>query len=114
MEHDYTKSPKQMAEETGQIERDAVAAARETVSDATEVASSAARTGRAYAKDAVNSAGKKIDHWKGQFDSATEYCSKFIADEPVRAVWMAAIASSLLTAFVVTSMRSSTRHCDCN
>jgi hypothetical protein len=113
MEHDYTKSPKQMAEETGQIERDA-AAARETAADAKDVASGAANAGRAYARDAVNSAGKKIDHWKGQFDSATEYCSKFIADEPVRAVWMAAIASSLLTAFVVTSMRSSTRYCDCN
>jgi len=146
MEHDYTKSPEQLAEDARQTGRDAVDAAQEVTSDAAaigrdaftsleaaghdakalgrdalakaagiahqarKVSDDAAETGRAYAKDAVNATGRKIIDWRTQFSRTGEYCSKLIADEPVKAVWIASIASSLLTALVITAARSGTRY----
>ncbi|MDM0117258.1 hypothetical protein QTI66_34630 [Variovorax sp. J22R133] len=69
--------------------------------------SKAANSGRAYAKEAVNSAGKKIDAWKGQLDRTTESCASYIKDEPTKAIMLAAACGSLLAALLMTSTRRS-------
>ncbi|AMM25990.1 hypothetical protein AX767_17740 [Variovorax sp. PAMC 28711] len=65
----------------------------------------AADTGRAYAKDAVNATGKKIDSVKSQLSQTTDALTKAIHDEPVKAVLITAVVSSVLTALVIAAIR---------
>ena len=67
-------------------------------------------TGRAYAKDAVNAAGKKIDAAKSQLHQTAQYLTKAINDEPVKAVLITAALSAVITALLVSSIRSDSRY----
>ncbi|WP_218511625.1 hypothetical protein [Variovorax sp. dw_308] len=101
------------------VAQDAKAAGNKALDDAAEVAdeaktvaTDAARTGRAYARAAVNSTGRKMVDWKERVANANESCARFVADEPVKALWITAIASSLLTALAMTALRGSRRYDD--
>jgi hypothetical protein len=92
--------------------KEALDSAAEVADEARQVASDAARTGRAYAKAAVNSTGRRMGHWKERVADANESCARFVAEEPVKALWITAIASSLLTALAMTALRGSRRYDD--
>jgi len=102
---DSNQSPDQLADDAKQVGQDAVNKARGVASDATDVARDAVATGRAYAKDAVNAAGKKIDSAKSQISQTTDYLTKAINDEPVKAVLITAVVSSLITALLLSTTR---------
>ena len=87
-----TKSPEQVADQAKQVGQDA------------------ADTGRAFARDAVNAAGKKIDSAKSQLSQTTDYLTQAIHDEPVKAVIISAAVSSLLTALVIAALRTDSRY----
>ncbi|MEJ8847838.1 hypothetical protein [Variovorax rhizosphaerae] len=103
------RSVAQDAKATG---KEALDNAADVADEAKKVAVDAARTGRAYARDAVNSTGRKMVDWKGRVANANESCARFVADEPVKALWITAIASSLLTALVMTALGSGRRRHD--
>jgi len=103
------RSVAQDAKATG---KEALDSAAEVADEARQVASDAARTGRAYAKAAVNSTGRRMGHWKERVADANESCARFVAEEPVKALWITAIASSLLTALAMTALRGSSRRYD--
>lgn len=107
---DFNNSPEQVADDAKQVGEDAVNKARGVAADAKRVANDALDTGRAYAKDAVNAAGKKIDSVKSQVTQTTDYLTKAINDEPVKAVLIAAAVSSVITALLISATRSDRRY----
>ena len=126
--NDFNKTPNQVANDAQQVGKDAIDTAKggasgsaqagknmadkasSVASDAKKVASDAVDTGRAYAKDAVNAAGKKIDSVKSQFDQSCEYVVQAINNEPVKAVLITAVVSSVLTALLASALRSNDRY----
>ena len=95
---------------------DAKATAREgadtmkgLANDARDIASDAAATGRAYAKDAVNSAGKKLHDVQGQVQHYKEVCTRYIADEPMKAALISAAAGAALGTLLMSKARGSRR-----
>lgn len=102
-------SVKDGAEEAKALGQDAAMAARSYGRDAKQTAKDAMDSGRAYAKDAVNAAGKKVDDLKDQFSSARKQSEQYIMDQPVRATLIAAAGGAILTALLVSFMRSSDR-----
>lgn len=56
---------------------------------------------RAYARDAVDSAGRKVDDVKSQLETARATATQYINEDPVRAVTIAAIGSAILTAVLL-------------
>jgi ElaB/YqjD/DUF883 family membrane-anchored ribosome-binding protein len=107
---DLNKSPDQLADDAKQVGHDAMNKAESVASDSKQVAKDAVATGRAYATGAVNAAGKKIDSMKSQLHQTTDYVTKAINDEPVKAVLITAVVSSLITALLVSTMRSDGRY----
>ena len=103
---DFNKSPDQLADDAKQVGQDAVNKAKGVATDAKEVAQDAVATGRAYATDAVNAAGKKIDSVKSQLSQTTDYLTKAINDDPLKAVLITAVVSSVISALLVSTMRS--------
>ena len=73
--------------------------------DAKAKVGAVAQTGKAYAQDAVNAAGKKIDDMKGQAADLKQRGMQFAADEPMKAVACAAAGSAVLTAVLLSLMR---------
>jgi ElaB/YqjD/DUF883 family membrane-anchored ribosome-binding protein len=88
---------------------DAASAARSYVRDARQTGKDAIETGRAYAKDAVNAAGKKVADIKDQLSTARKQSEQYIMDQPVRATLIAAAGGAVLTALLVSFMRKSDR-----
>ncbi|MDN4592255.1 hypothetical protein DBA29_27675 [Xenophilus aerolatus] len=76
------------------------------------VATEADDAGKAYAKNAVNSAGKKLHATRSQLNDACDSVVKAINDEPVKAVVATAVVSSLLTALIMSALRPSYRYYD--
>ena len=107
--NDFNQSPHQAAEGAEQFGHAASNNAKEIASDLKQVAGEAAATTRAYAKDAVNAAGKKIQDLKGQAGQSTDYIVKAINEDPVKAVLIAAAVSSVVTAVLLSATRSSRR-----
>jgi len=107
--NDFNQSPHQAAEGAEQFGHAASNNAKEIASDLKQVAGEAAATTRAYAKDAVNAAGKKIEDLKGQVGQSTDYIVKAINEDPVKAVLIAAAVSSVVTAVLLSATRSSRR-----
>ena len=133
MESDNVKTPAQLADEARQLDRiaaearrvgaeavqsirpsieDAQATGREGLDtlrgiagDARDIAGDAAATGRAYAKDAVNAAGKKLHDAEGRVQRARDACTQFIADEPVKASLIAAASGAVLTTLLMSALR---------
>ena len=103
---DFNKSPDQLADDAKQVGQDAVNKAKGVAADAKQVAQDAVATGRVYATDAVNAAGKKIDSVKSQLSQTTDYLTKAINDDPLKAVLITAVVSSLISALLVSTMRS--------
>jgi hypothetical protein len=101
------RSVAQDARATG---KEALDSAADVAGEAGKVAADAARTGRVYARAAVNSTGRRMVDWKQRVATANESCARFVADEPVKALWITALASSLLTALAMTAMRGGRRY----
>lgn len=108
--NDFNKSPDQVADDAKQVGQDAVNKAKGVAADANQVTRDAANTGKVYARDAVNAAGKKIDDVKSQLTQTTDALTKAINDQPVKAVLITAVISSVLTALLVIAARSDDRY----
>ena len=107
---DGLSSIRSSADDAMQLGRDALDAAQAYAGDAKDLAGDAADTGRAYAKSAVDAAGKKIGQLKDRMDDARQTSAKYVADEPVRSVLIAAAGGALLTALFLAVMRGSRRY----
>lgn len=66
-----------------------------------QAGSKAADATRAYAKDAVDSSGRKVRSMKSQLEVAKANATEYINNDPVRAVKIAAISGGLLTALLI-------------
>ncbi|WP_077003422.1 hypothetical protein [Variovorax sp. KK3] len=108
--NDFPKSTDQVADEAKQVGQDAVDKAKGIASDARQVVDDAVDTGRAYAQEAVNEAGKKIRGVKAQANQTADYLTHAIQQDPVKAVLITAVISSLLTALVVSAVRNDGRY----
>ena len=108
--NDFNASADRAADEAKQFGRDAANKAQGLASEAKSAAGDAIDSGRAYARDAVDAAGTKINHMKSQFDQTCDYVTKAIHDEPVKAVLITAVVSSLLTALVAAAIANEERH----
>ena len=73
--------------------------------DAKTRAADVAQKGKAYAQDAVNAAGKKIDGMKNQAADLRQRGIQFAAAEPIKAVAYAAAGSAMLTALLISFTR---------
>lgn len=74
--------------------------------DTMHLAEDALDAGRAYAQGAVDSTGRRLSEAKSQFTATAERLTRAINEEPVKAVFIAAAVSSILTAVVVIALRS--------
>ncbi|MEJ7687471.1 MAG: hypothetical protein WKG52_11005 [Variovorax sp.] len=77
--------------------------------DVSNKARDAMETVRSYAKDSADAAGRQMQNLKGQFDHARQRSEQYVADQPVRAAWMAAAGGAVLTALLVSLMRGGRR-----
>ncbi|VWX60555.1 conserved hypothetical protein [Burkholderiales bacterium 8X] len=103
---DATQSIRSSADDAAQLGREALGTAKSYAEDAKKTARQAVDTGKAYAKDAVNAAGRKLGDLRGQVDVAKERGTRYINEEPVRAVMIAAAGGALLTALILAALRS--------
>ena len=78
--------------------------------DARDIGGDAPATGRAYAKDAVNAAGKKLHDAQGRMQRTRDACTQFIADEPVKAALVAAASGAVLTTLLMSALRGRRRY----
>ncbi len=78
-------------------------------SDAASRAKDAMQTARTYAKDGADAAGRKMQELKGQIGNVRRQGEQYVADQPVRAAWIAAAGGAVLTALLVSLMRGSRR-----
>ncbi|MDM0010597.1 hypothetical protein QTI51_37765 [Variovorax sp. J22G73] len=74
-------------------------------SDAKHVVTDAVASGRAFAEDAVKVANKNIDALKSQLVRGRQCLTEAINDEPVKAVLITAVVSSMLTALLLSARR---------
>lgn len=99
------KSAETLASEANQVGRDAAAKAKGLAADAVKSAKDASASGKAYVEDALDAASEKLDHVKSQVTETADYLAKVINDEPVKAVLVTAVVSSLITALFLTALR---------
>ena len=92
-------------EDADNFVRKAADSTQDYLQSAIAKASAAAQTGKAYAHDAVNAAGKRIDSMKGQAADLRERGLQFAAAEPLKAVAFAAAGSAVVTAVLLSFMR---------
>ena len=75
--------------------------AKGLAADAKDIASDAAETTRTYASGAVNAAGKKITDLKHKAADLQDASVRYVGDEPVKSVLIAAAGGALLTALFI-------------
>jgi ElaB/YqjD/DUF883 family membrane-anchored ribosome-binding protein len=85
---------------------EALDTARGIAADAKDVASDAAATGKAYARGALDEAGKKIAGLRERAAGWEASCVKQIEAEPVKAVLIAAAGGALLAGLLLAFDRS--------
>ncbi|MBU1359774.1 MAG: hypothetical protein KJ901_13590 [Gammaproteobacteria bacterium] len=88
------------ARQTG---REAMDAIQGLSSDAKEIGKDALNTGRVYARDAVNATGGKIRDLRGRMEDARESAERYVAEEPVRAMLIAAGCGALVMALLLAA-----------
>lgn len=114
MESNEVKTPSELAEEARQIGRDAATAVQPQLNDAKKLAGDTAESGRAYAKDAANTAletaRNKAQDLKAQWDQAGESCARYIAEKPMQSVLFSAAGGALLTTLLMAAMRTGRRY----
>lgn len=85
-------------------------AAKGLANDAKDVAGDAAATGRAYARGAARVASKKMADLRGQVDQLQQDCTRYIAQEPVKATLISAAGGALLMGLLMSFARSPRRY----
>lgn len=73
--------------------------------DATDSAQEATATGKAYARSAVDAAGKKLGLWQDRVAAAQDSCTHYIAQAPVKSTLMAVAGGALLTGLLMAGLR---------
>ncbi|MEJ8810365.1 hypothetical protein WKW77_04750 [Variovorax ureilyticus] len=99
-------SMRRALDDADEIGRRTADAAQGYFQEAKGKASAAAQAGKAYAENAVNAAGKKIDDMKDQAAALQQRSMQFVADEPLKAVACAAAAGGVLTALLMSWSRA--------
>lgn len=78
-------------------------------SDAKPVVTEAVASGQVFAKDALEVASKNVNALKSQLVRGRQRLTEAINDEPVKAVLITVVVSSLLTALLLSARRSDGR-----
>lgn len=99
---DDDASIRRAREDTDTFGRRGVDTTQVHLQDAKAAASATVQAGKSHAKDAVNSAGKKIDSMKAQAAGLKQRSLQFAADEPMKTVAYAAAGGAALTAVLMT------------
>ena len=103
------KTPDQIAGQAKRAGEDAAGqvknAAKSAAIDIQSTTDDAATTGKAYVQEVLKTAGKQFEMVKSQMGQTTDYLAKAINDEPVKAVVVTAILSSVLTALLLSALR---------
>ena len=98
----YTTEPPSAVTDSN---RTTAQAASDAATLAKEKARSAIAAGHAYARDAVNAAGQQLSDAKVQLNRAAEQGAAYVAQQPVRAMMVAAAGGALLGALRLRVMR---------
>ncbi|MDM0049703.1 hypothetical protein [Variovorax sp. J22R115] len=98
-------SMRKAREDADTFGRKAADATQDSLQQVQAKADGVVQAGKAYAQDAVNAAGKKIDSMKGQAADLKQRSLQFAAHEPMKAVAYAAAGSAVLTAVLLSWMR---------
>jgi ElaB/YqjD/DUF883 family membrane-anchored ribosome-binding protein len=102
MENSYPQSST-----TGTVPSADTAEERSNAADlAKRAASQAVDSGKEYAQNAINAAGKKLTAAKEQMGRAAEQGNRYVSEQPARAVAIAAAGGAILGALLMTAMRS--------
>lgn len=116
MVNEYVKTPSELADEARQAGRDAMSAvqgqaaealdtAEGVAADAKDVAQDATAAGKAYARGAVEAASEKLGVLQDKVAAAQESCTRYIAQQPVKATMMAVAGGALLTGLLMAAVR---------
>lgn len=103
------RSMQSSAEDAKQTGAEALDTARGVAADLRDRASDAAQIGKVYARNAVNAAGRKLSTWQDQMADAQASCTRYIAQEPVKATLLAVAGGALLTGLLMASLRGPRR-----
>jgi ElaB/YqjD/DUF883 family membrane-anchored ribosome-binding protein len=87
------------------VVRDATQAASDAVDLATQSGQEAVNSGTRFAKNAVNAAGQRLGEAKIQLNTAAAKGTKYVTEQPVKAVAMAAAGGAIL-GLLLSSLRS--------
>ena len=102
MENSYPQSPT-----TGSVPSAETAEERSSAADlAKRAASQAVDSGKEYAQNAINAAGKRLTSAKEQMGRAAGQGTQYVSEQPARAVAIAAAGGAILGALLMTAMRS--------
>ena len=104
--HDARHSIRSHAEDA---KRTVVGPAQGFANEAERTASAAADTGRAYARQAINAAGRKIGGVSARADQIRKKGAAYVMDQPVRSVFMSAVGAAAITALLIAAMRGGRR-----
>ncbi len=88
---------------------DAVGTAKGFAQEANETAKRVLDAGHAFSQNAVNAAGEKIDELKGKMDQAKEKGTRYMIEQPVQSVLIAAVGGAMLTALFLSATRGTRR-----
>lgn len=79
-------------------------AAQGHVQEAKQSAKTVLEAGRVYSQNAVNAAGEKIGELKGKVDQARKQGTRYVVDQPMQSVLVAAAGGAILTALLLFAM----------
>ena len=92
----YGNSTTAGAEDAAEQAQRTADAAAQALDGAKQTARAALEAGRVYASGAVNAAGKTLDEAKGHVNRLTDETSKYVVEQPLRSVGIAAAAGFLI------------------
>lgn len=101
----YTGAAAAMGPEVSDQAQRTADAAAEAFDGAKSTARAALETGRVYATGAVNAAGKTFEDAKTHVNRLSDQTTRYVVDQPLRAVGIAA-AAGFLAAVLVNGLRS--------
>lgn len=88
---------------------DAAGTAKGYAQEAKETAKTVLNAGRAYSQNAVDAAGDKLGELKGKMAQAKEKGTRYVVDQPMQSVLIAAAGGAMLTALFLSAMRATRR-----
>ena len=103
---DETKTPAELADDARRVGQSAAQAAEGLTHDAKDLAHDALNTARGYARSAAGTANEKLARLKSKAADAQATATRYIADEPVKAMLIGVAAGALLATLLLHAGRA--------